>query len=161
MGSTPTLPSRPYAPHHQAITGPASLKNLKAEAGFTLVELLVVLVILSLLATLVGPRVVGYMAQSKMKAARIQIDGFQTALELFQLDVGRYPLQSEGLEALVAAPAGVIGWAGPYLNKGITADPWGAAYSYTDQGNGEGFLLLSLGADGREGGDAENADISN
>jgi general secretion pathway protein G len=147
------------APQHQTAKGHPS--RTKAEAGFTLVELLVVLVILSLLAALVGPRVVGYMGQSKVKAAHIQIDGFQTALDLFQLDVGRYPLQSEGLDALVAAPAGATGWAGPYLDKGITADPWGAAYIYKAEGNGAGFQLLSLGADGREGGDAENADIGN
>lgn len=131
------------------------------EAGFTLVELLVVLVILSLLAALVGPRVVGYMGQSKIKAARIQIAGFQTALDLFRLDVGRYPLQSEGLAALTSVPAAAIGWAGPYLDKDIAADPWGTPYAYAAQGNGEGFLLLSLGADGREGGEGDNADIGN
>ncbi len=132
-----------------------------SEAGFTLVELLVVLVILSLLATLVGPRVVGYMSQSKVKAAHIQIDGFQTALDLFRLDVGRYPLQSEGLEALVSAPPGATGWAGPYLDKGVTTDPWGAAYVYSADGNGTAFKLVSMGADGRQGGDGENADIGN
>lgn len=139
---------------------PCPAKN-RAEAGFTLVELLVVLVILSLLAALVGPRVVGYMGQSKVKAAHIQIDGFQTALDLFRLDVGRYPLQSEGLGALVAPPPGAAGWAGPYLDKAVTADPWGAAYLYRAQGNGAGFQVISLGADGREGGEGENADIGN
>ena len=147
------------ASQHQTTKGHPS--RTKAEAGFTLVELLVVLVILSLLAALVGPRVVGYMGQSKVKAAHIQIDGFQTALDLFQLDVGRYPLQSEGLDALVAAPAGATGWAGPYLDKSLTADPWGAAYIYSADSNGAAFKLVSLGADGREGGDAENADIGN
>lgn len=131
------------------------------EAGFTLVELLVVLVILSLLAALVGPRVVGYMGQSKIKAAKIQITGFETALDLFRLDVGRYPLQSEGLGALRAAPAAAPGWAGPYLDKDIAADPWGTPYVYATQGNGAGFLLRSLGADGREGGEGENVDIGN
>lgn len=149
------------ASQHQTTTGHPCQTKAQAEAGFTLVELLVVLVILSLLATLVGPRVVGYMGQSRVKAAHIQIDGFQTALDLFQLDVGRYPLQSEGLAALAAAPAGATGWAGPYLDKNITVDPWGAAYIYNAEGNGAGFKVVSLGADGREGGDAENADIGN
>lgn len=132
-----------------------------AEAGFTLVELLVVLVILSLLAALVGPRVIGYMGQSKVKAAQIQIAGFETALDLFRLDVDRYPLQSEGLAALAAPPAGVAGWAGPYLDKAIVTDPWGTPYAYASVDGGLSFSVRSLGADGREGGEGENADITN
>jgi general secretion pathway protein G len=129
------------------------------EGGFTLVELLVVLVILSLLASLVGPRVVGYMSQSKVKAARIQIAGFQTALELYRLDMGRYPTRAEGLAGLSKAPIGSAGWNGPYIDKALTNDPWGTPYVYDLENNGAGFRLKSLGADGREGGDGENADI--
>lgn len=149
------------SPRHTK-SSPSSRPDAHApEAGFTLVELLVVLVILSLLAALVGPRVIGYMSQSKVKAARIQIAGFQTALDLFRLDVGRYPLQSEGLAALAAPPPGAAGWAGPYLDKAVATDPWGTPYAYGSADNGLSFALRSYGADGREGGEGENADITN
>ena len=132
----------------------------RAEEGFTLVELLVVLVILSLLAALVGPRVVGYLGQSKVKTARIQIAAYQTGLELFHLDIGRYPRSGEGMAALVAAPAGLGQWAGPYLDKPVARDPWGTPYRYVAVNDGAGYALSSLGADGREGGEGENADIT-
>ena len=130
------------------------------EAGFTLVELLVVLVILALLAALVGPRVLGYMGQSRVKTARIQIAAYQTALELYHLDLGRYPQQADGLAALMTPPAQGEGWNGPYLTKDVAADPWGNPYHYAVSGDGAGYLLLSYGADGKEGGDADNADIT-
>lgn len=136
------------------------LYNEEPEAGFTLVELLVVLVILALLAALVGPRVVGYMGQSRVKTARIQIASYQTALELYHLDLGRYPSQSEGLGALTTAPPSATGWNGPYLNKAVAADPWGNDYAYTGASDGATYRLSSYGADGKEGGEGDNADIT-
>lgn len=132
------------------------------EAGFTLVELLVVLVILVLLASIIGPRVIGYLGSSKSKTAKIQIESLVTSLELFHVDVGRYPTTAEGLAALVKMDARVPGWNGPYLTKGtVPADPWGAAYHYEAPGKTAAFDLYSLGRDGKEGGSDEDADIRN
>lgn len=130
------------------------------EEGFTLVELLVVLLILALLAALVGPRVIGYMASSKVKTAAIQLSAYKTALELYHLDIGRYPDSAKGLKALMAAPADVKGWSGPYLDKSLAADPWGNPYVYQAGPDGGSYTLKSLGADGREGGEGDAADIS-
>lgn len=129
--------------------------------GFTLVELLVVLAILTLLAGLVGPRVLGQLGGAKAKSAAVQIADFEKALELFKLDVGRFPTKEEGLQALNKKPATANGWAGPYL-KGteIPADPWGRPYQYANAGPG-GIEILSLGGDGAPGGEGENADIRN
>jgi general secretion pathway protein G len=133
------------------------------DAGFTLVELLVVLVILVLLASFVGPRVVGYLGSSKSKAAKVQIESLASAMELYRLDIGRYPSTAEGLRALVVAPAGVNNWSGPYLNKrDVPLDPWGSPFRYASPGQqGDPFDILSLGADNKPGGTGENADISN
>src|SRR5262245_26944311 len=107
----------------------------RGEAGFTLVELLVVLVILVLLASLVAPRVIGYLGSSRTKAAKVQIESLTTALELYKVDIGRYPSTSEGLKALVASPPGVTSWNGPYLTKkDVPNDPWGKPYSYRSPG---------------------------
>lgn len=130
----------------------------KNEEGFTLVELLVVLLILALLAALVGPRVIGYMGQSKVKTATIQLSAYKTALELYHLDMGAYP-GSEGLAGLVTAPADGKGWAGPYLDKALAADPWGNAYAYQVKPGGAGYVLKSLGSDGKEGGEGDAADL--
>jgi general secretion pathway protein G len=129
--------------------------------GFTLVELLVVLAILTLLAGLVGPRVLGQLGGAKSKTAGVQIADIEKATELFKLDVGRFPTTEEGLEALVKKPATVsAGWSGPYLKGSLPADPWGKPYHYqlTPGGSVE---IMSLGADGAPGGDGENADIRN
>ncbi len=132
----------------------------RGEDGFTLVELLVVLVILVLLASIIGPRVIGYLGSSKSKAARIQIESLVTSMELFHVDVGRYPTTSEGLDALVKSSTSIKGWNGPYLTKGtVPADPWGAAFKYESPGKGKPFEIFSLGADGKEGGSDEDADI--
>lgn len=134
------------------------------EAGFTLVELLVVLVILVLIASIVGPRVINYLGSSRAKAANVQIESLVTAVELFRLDVGRYPTSAEGLGALVKAPGSVRGWAGPYLTKpDVPLDPWGRAYIYEAGGDGStaGFRIRSYGGDGKEGGTGEDADIAN
>lgn len=127
--------------------------------GFTLIELLVVLAILTLLAGLVGPRVLSQLGGAKSKTAGVQIADLEKSLELYKLDVGRFPTTEEGLNALVAKPASANGWNGPYLKGGVPNDPWGKAYKYTL--NGGNVELLSYGADGAAGGDGENADIVN
>lgn len=133
----------------------------KGEAGFTLVELLVVMVILVLLASLVAPRVMGYLGTSRSKTAKVQIESLSTSLELFKLDTGRYPTAREGLQALVQPPAGVRNWNGPYLNKDqVPLDPWGNAYRYRQPGARGDFDIISFGADNREGGQGENEDVA-
>lgn len=129
--------------------------------GFTLIELLVVLAILTLLAGLVGPRVLNQLGGAKSKTAAVQIADLDKSLELFKLDIGRYPTSEEGLEALVKRPGNVNGWTGPYLKGGVPTDPWGRAYKYANPGANGGIEILSLGADGAPGGDGENADIRN
>ena len=133
------------------------------EAGFTLVELLVVLVILVLIASIVGPRVINYLGSSRTKVATAQIESLVTALELFRIDVGRYPTSAEGLDALVNQAGNIPGWMGPYLAKPeLPADPWGRPYIYETGGErgASGFRIKSYGADGKEGGADEDADIS-
>ena len=131
-----------------------------AEDGFTLVELLVVLVILVLLASIIGPRVIGYLGSSRTKTAQIQIESLVTSLELFHIDVGRYPTSSEGIGALIKAPSKAAGWNGPYVTKGvIPADPWSQPYHYQSPGKKGPFDLFSLGRDGKEGGSSEDADV--
>ena len=127
--------------------------------GFTLIELLVVLAILTLLAGLVGPRVLGQLGGAKAKTAAVQIADLDNSLELFKLDVGRYPTTQEGLQALVTKPGAVNGWNGPYLKGGVPSDPWGNPYRYAN--NGGAIEIISLGADGAAGGDGENADVRN
>ena len=125
--------------------------------GFTLIELLVVLAILTLLAGLVGPRVLGQLGGAKSKTAAVQIADLDKSLELFKLDVGRYPSTEEGLDALVKKPGSVSGWNGPYLKGGVPTDPWGHPYKYAISGGG--IEIISLGADGASGGDGEIADV--
>jgi general secretion pathway protein G len=133
-----------------------------AEDGFTLVELLVVLVILVLLASIVGPRVIGYLQSSKAKTAHVQIESLVTSLELFHIDVGRYPTSAEGLDALVKPAGKAAGWNGPYLSKGsVPLDPWGQAYHYESPGKKGVFDIYTYGGDGKEGGTDEDADIYN
>ena len=127
--------------------------------GFTLIELLVVLAILTLLAGLVGPRVLSQLGGAKSKTAGVQIADLEKSLELYKLDVGRFPTTEEGLNALVTKPGSANGWNGPYLKGGVPNDPWGKPYKYTL--NGGNVELLSYGADGAAGGDGENADIQN
>ena len=128
--------------------------------GFTLIELLVVLVILGLLASLVGPRVIKHLGESKSKTAILQIEELSSALDVYRLEVGRYPSSDEGLTALVESPGGVDQWNGPYLRKStIRKDPWGNEYSYVAPGEHGDFDLYSLGADNSDGGEGENRDI--
>lgn len=137
------------------------MKNHHRFAGFTLVELLVVLVILTLLASLVGPRLLDQLGGAKAKTARVQIAEVEQALDLYKLDVGRYPTEAEGLRALVERLGTVNGWNGPYLKKGLPSDPWNNPYQYKLVGRHGGPDIYSLGSDGKPGGDGESADVFN
>ncbi|MGH7843805.1 MAG: type II secretion system major pseudopilin GspG [Candidatus Binatia bacterium] len=128
--------------------------------GFSLIELLVVMVIIGLLAALVAPRFIRQEEKAKIGAARGQIELLGTALDTFRLDVGRYPTTQEGLEALRRQPGGVERWDGPYIKKDVPADPWGKPYVYQSPGENGPYDLLSYGADGSPGGDADNRDIT-
>jgi general secretion pathway protein G len=133
----------------------------RGEAGFTLVEMLVVITIIGLIMALVGPRVLNYLTESKVKAARIQIQSFASALDLFYLDAGRFPSSGEGLDALVRPTPGVAAWNGPYLRGGsVPNDPWGTPYVYRVPGEHGPYDLISLGSDRQEGGAGSAADIS-
>jgi general secretion pathway protein G len=130
--------------------------------GFTLLELLVVMVIIGLLAGFVAPRYFAQVGKARVKAAKDQIDALDKAIEQFRLDVGRLPTTEEGLAALNAAPQGITNWGGPYLKKDVPLDPWGHAYLYAQPGTHQNdFDLLSYGRDGQAGGTGEDADITN
>jgi general secretion pathway protein G len=136
--------------------------RVRGEGGFTLVEMLVVITIIGLVMGLVGPRVLGYLGEAKVKAAKLQIESFASALDLFYLDVGRYPFESEGLTALAQRPGNAPVWNGPYLkNASVPADPWGHIYVYRAPGEKGPYEIVSLGSDGQEGGTGTAADISN
>lgn len=123
-----------------------------AQAGFTLVEVLVVISIIGLIMGLVGPRVLNYLSDAKVKAAKIQIESFSSALDLYFLDVGRYPSSTEGLNALMQRPSGANAWNGPYLKGAIVPrDPWGSAYVYKSPGDRKPYDIMSFGPDGANG----------
>lgn len=135
-------------------------KSRQRQRGFTLIELLVVLVILGLLMSVVGPRVMKYVGGAKTDTARMQIEELSAALDMYNLEVGRYPAQDVGLQALVEQPAGENRWKGPYLRKSkVPTDPWGNEYVYRFPGQHGAFDLYSLGADGQPGGEGEDAEI--
>ncbi|MCC8964663.1 type II secretion system major pseudopilin GspG [Bradyrhizobium sp. Pear76] len=136
-------------------------RTRQGEQGFTLVEMLVVIAIIGLIMGLVGPRVLSYLSESKVKAARIQMQSFASALDLFSLDTGRYPSTSEGLAALVQRTSGAASWNGPYLKGGVVPnDPWSHPYIYRAPGDHGPYDILSYGSDGQEGGSGTAQDIS-
>jgi len=150
MMKTQTRSNSRKAPH----------KLLRGSAGFTLIEMLVVLVIIGLIMGLVGPRVLNYLTDARVKAAKLQIEALSSALDLYFLDTGRYPSSSEGLQALVRKPGNIDVWNGPYLKGGqVPQDPWKNEYLYRAPGQSSPFEIISLGADGREGGNGSAADI--
>jgi len=131
------------------------------ERGFTLVEILVVITIIALIMSLVGPRVLNYLTESKVKAAKIQMQSFSSALDLLYLDTGRYPSSAEGLAVLVKPTSAMAGWNGPYLKGGsVPNDPWGKPYLYRSPTERAKYEIMSYGADGQEGGTGTAADIT-
>ncbi|RMX17561.1 type II secretion system protein GspG [Vandammella animalimorsus] len=151
--------SAPSTP--QRLRGALTRSLRSAQRGFTLIEILVIVAILALLASLVGPQVMGVLGGQKSKTALVQIAEIEKALDVFKLEVGRYPTSSEGLQALVTRPGGVAIWNGPYLRGGVPSDPWGKPYIYSNPGPNGGVQIMSYGGDGAPGGEGENADISN
>src|SRR5450631_158452 len=129
--------------------------------GMTLIEILVVLVLIGVVMGIVGGNFIGQGENAKRKAAKIEIEQIGQTLDLFKLEVGRYPTSQEGLQALLSAPAGVNNWNGPYWKKDtLPKDPWGNEYKYASPGQHGAYDIVSLGADGKEGGDGANKDIS-
>jgi len=130
-------------------------------AGFTLLELLIVLAIIGLLVGYVGPRFFGQLEQSEIKVARAQIRGLEQALEQYRIDVGRFPTSEQGLEALNTPPPGARNWQGPYLKKAVPLDPWGSPYQLRAPGQFGEIDIYSFGRDGQPGGSGDDADIGN
>lgn len=131
------------------------------QGGFTLIEMLVVIAIMGMIMALVGPRVLSYLSDSRVKSAKIQIQSFSAALDLFYLDAGRYPATAEGLEALMRPVSGITAWNGPYIKGGkVPTDPWGNAYVYRVPGERSAYEIRSLGADGQEGGSGAAMDLA-
>ena len=145
------------------INAPSPVRRRPArDRGFSLIEMLVVVIIITLLAALIAPQVMRYVGRSKTDVADAQMSSIATALELFYLDVGRYPEpDAEGLDALVSPPEELPAWEGPYFGNpsGLT-DPWGRPYGYALSEAGDRFVLTTLGFDGEEGGEGENRDLS-
>ena len=135
------------------------LRIRSGNRGFTLIEIMIVMIIIGLLAALVAPKFFGRLSTAKLSSAKAQIELFGTALDAFRLDTGRYPTTEEGLKALREKPSGVESWSGPYLPKEIPLDPWKRSYIYKSPGEHGEYDLLSYGFDGVEGGEGENQDI--
>jgi general secretion pathway protein G len=137
-------------------------RGRRADGGFTLLEMLVVLAIMGLLAAIIAPQVLKYLGSSRTQTAKVQITNVVSALELFRVDVGRYPTQQEGLNAVITAPSTAVGWNGPYLQKpSALMDPWGQPYLYKNPGKHGEIDVYSLGSDKAEGGTGEAADVGN
>ena len=151
-----------YGSTHWPSRAPAAQCRSARERGMTLIEILVVLTLIGVVLGIVGSNYLGKSEQAKAKAAKIEISQISQALDLFKLEIGRYPTSQEGLQALVAAPPGVTNWAGPYWKKStVPKDPWGNEYKYVTPGTHGAYDIISLGADGVEGGEGVNKDITN
>lgn len=135
------------------------MKATNGKHGFTLIEIMIVMIIIGLLAALVAPKFFGRLSSAKINAAKAQIELFGAALDTFRLDTGRYPTTEEGLKALREKPSGVENWRGPYLPKEIPLDPWKRPYLYKCPGDHGEYDLISYGLDGVEGGEGENQDV--
>ena len=135
-------------------------KRCFGHRGFTLLELLVVMVIIGLLAAYVGPRFFSQIGKSEQKAARAQLDAFEKALDQYRLDVGRYPNAEQGLGALMTKPGNEARWSGPYLKKAVPSDPWGRPYLYKQPGDHGEYDLWSYGKDGQAGGTGDDEDVT-
>ncbi|MBU0675793.1 MAG: type II secretion system major pseudopilin GspG [Proteobacteria bacterium] len=134
--------------------------TIKDQQGFSLIEIMIVMVIIGLLASLVGPRMFGQLGKAKQKTAKAQIEMIMASLDAYRLDVGTYPTQQEGLEALVNDP-GVDDWAGPYMAKGVVpVDPWKHPYLYKSPGDHGDVDVFALGADSKPGGSGEDTDVN-
>jgi general secretion pathway protein G len=137
-------------------------RSTRTQPGFTLVELMVVLVILAMLTAIAAPRVTKYLSKAKVQTAHIQVDALSAAVDAFVVDVGRAPSDAEGLKALLTAPADIKTWDGPYTKKGASLiDPWGRPYLYRNPGRHGDFDVYTFGADNREGGEGDALDIGN
>ena len=136
-------------------------RNRMRDSGFTLLELLVVMVIIGLLAGYVAPRYFTQVGKSETKVARAQIDAFEKALEQYRLDTGHFPSSDQGLSALVVKPSGEVKWTGPYLKRAVPPDPWGRPYIYKSPGEHGEIDLISYGKDGKPGGQDNDADVTN
>ena len=137
------------------------IPNRPRERGMTLIEILVVLVLIGVVMGIVGSKFIGQGEKAKADAAKIEINQIGNTLDLFKLEVGRYPTTSEGLQALVTAPSGAPNWNGPYWkNATVPKDPWGNEYKYTSPGSKMPYDIISYGADAKEGGDGPNKDIT-
>ena len=137
------------------------MKRNKRESGITLIELLVVMVIIAMFATIVGQRLFRNVEKARQTTAKAQISEFESILDAYRLDVGRYPTSDEGLQSLRARPGSVERWDGPYLKKDVPLDPWQRPYVYRAPGQHGDYDLYSFGADGQEGGEGENTDVTN
>lgn len=142
-------------------SGSLKRRTVKGQGGFTLMELLVVLAILGLLMSLVGPRVLNQLGGAKTKTAAIQIKDLEQALEMYKLDVGRFPSTGEGLKALVQKPGGTVGWNGPYLKSDVPLDPWKREYLYKYPGERGELDIFTYGQNGSPGGEGEDSDVGN
>lgn len=133
--------------------------QLAKQSGFTLLELLVVVAIIGLLASIAGPRLFSQVGKSQVQVARAQLDAFDKALEQYRLDIGRMPSTEQGLKVLTEAPPGEAKWRGPYLKRAVALDPWGNPYAYRSPADKFDYEIVSYGRDGRPGGDGDDADI--
>ena len=136
------------------------MRRNKTQRGITLIELLVVMVIIAMFATIVGQRLFRNVEKARQTTAKAQISEFESVLDAYRLDVGRYPTTEEGLQSLRVRPGNAERWDGPYLRKDVPADPWQRPYVYRFPGQHGDYDLYSLGADGQEGGDGENTDVT-